>query len=131
LLCVSAFGLYALELSWGASQAEARTVAVAMFVVGEAFYLLNCRSLQRSVFDVGLFSNMWIWVGITAMAILQLLFTYLPIMNEWINTAPISAEAWLRVFVCGTLISIIVGLEKRWRYQSKAQQLPQTPLVIK
>jgi hypothetical protein len=52
-------------------------------------------------------------------------------MNEWFNTAPISAEAWLRVFVCGTLISIIVGLEKRWRYQSKAQQLPQTPLVIK
>jgi cation-transporting ATPase F len=131
LLCVSAFGLYALELSWGASQAEARTVAVAMFVVGEAFYLLNCRSLQRSVFDVGLFSNMWIWVGITAMAILQLLFTYLPIMNEWFNTAPISAEAWLRVFVCGTLISIIVGLEKRWRYQSKAQHLPQIPLVIK
>jgi cation-transporting ATPase F len=129
LLCVSAFGLYKLELFWGASEAEARTVAVAMFVVGEAFYLLNCRSLERSVFSVGLFSNIWIWVGIAAMAVLQLLFTYLPIMNAWFDSAPISAEAWLRVFACGLLISMIVGLEKRWRYQSKAQRLPKTPLV--
>ncbi|AKO52587.1 carbonate dehydratase [Marinobacter psychrophilus] len=129
LLCVTAFGLYKLELSWGASEAEARTVAVAMFVVGEAFYLLNCRSLERSVFSVGLFSNIWIWVGITVMAVLQLLFTYLPIMNVWFDTAPISAEAWLRVFACGLLISMIVGLEKRWRYQSKAQQLRKTPLA--
>jgi Ca2+-transporting ATPase len=126
---VSAFGLYKLELFWGASEAEARTVAVAMFVVGEAFYLLNCRSLERSVFSVGLFSNIWIWVGIAAMAVLQLLFTYLPIMNAWFDSAPISAEAWLRVFACGLLISMIVGLEKRWRYQSKAQRLPKTPLV--
>jgi cation-transporting ATPase F len=128
LLCVTAFSLYQLELLWGASEAEARTVAVAMFVVGEAFYLLNCRSLDRSVFSVGLFSNIWIWVGITAMAILQLLFTYLPIMNVWFSTAPMSAEAWLRVFACGLLISMIVGFEKRWRSQSKSQELPKTPL---
>jgi len=128
LLCVTAFGLYELELLWGASEAEARTVAVAMFVVGEAFYLLNCRSLDRSVFSVGLFSNLWIWVGFTAMAILQLLFTYLPIMNLWFSTAPISAEAWLRVFACGLLISMIVGVEKHWRLQSKAKQLQQTSL---
>jgi len=121
LLCVSAFGLYELELLWGATEAEARTVAVAMFVVGEAFYLLNCRSLDRSVFSVGLFSNPWIWVGITVMAILQLLFTYSPIMNQWFNTAPISAEAWLRVFACGLLISVIVGIEKHWRSWRKGR----------
>jgi cation-transporting ATPase F len=90
-------------------------------VVGEAFYLLNCRSLDRSVFSVGLFSNLWIWVGITVMAILQLLFTYSPIMNQWFNTAPISAEAWLRVFACGLLISVIVGIEKHWRSWRKGR----------
>ncbi|MFT7243358.1 MAG: cation-transporting ATPase F [Candidatus Azotimanducaceae bacterium] len=131
LLCVTAFGLYELELSWGASEAEARTVAVAMFVVGEAFYLLNCRSLDRSVFSVGLFSNRWIWVGIAAMAILQLFFTYLPIMNLWFDTAPISAEAWLRVFACGLLISIIVGFEKHWRSRSKTQPPLQSSLLGK
>ena len=52
-------------------------------------------------------------------------------MNQWFDTAPISVEAWLRVFACGLLISIIVGIEKRWRYNSKAQHLSQTSLAGK
>jgi cation-transporting ATPase F len=117
LLCLTSFGLYEFELSLGASQEEARTVAVAMFVVGEAFYLLNCRSLKRSCFAVGMNSNSWIWVGIGIMMFLQLLFTYVPIMNSWFSSAPISAEAWLRVFGGGLLIFASVGLEKHWRFR--------------
>ncbi|MGK0381041.1 MAG: cation-transporting ATPase F [Flavobacteriales bacterium] len=123
LLCVTSFGLYEFELSLGASQTEARTVAVAMFVVGEAFYLLNCRSLKHSFFAVGLNSNPWIWVGIGAMMFLQLLFTYVPIMNLWFSSAPISAEAWLRVFAGGLLIFVLVGLEKHWRFRNTSHQL--------
>ena len=122
LLCLISFGLYEFELSLGASQEEARTVAVAMFVIGEAFYLLNCRSLNRSCFAVGLNSNPWIWAGIGVMMFLQLLFTYLPIMNEWFSSAPISAEAWLRVFAGGLLIFVLVGLEKHWRFRKKSDQ---------
>lgn len=120
LLCLTAFGLYELELLWGATETEARTVAVAMFVVGEAFYLLNCRSLQRSVFAVGLFSNLWIWWGIGAMSILQLAFTYLPIMNYWFKTVPIGLDYWLRILACGAFISFVVGLEKHWRQHRQA-----------
>jgi cation-transporting ATPase F len=127
LLCLTAFGLFELELTWGASESEARTVAVAMFVVGEAFYLFNCRSLNRSVFEVGLFSNLWIWAGISVMAILQLMFTYLPIMNEWFQSAPISVAAWLRIFACGFAISLIVGFEKHWRNQQDHKTLRQHP----
>ena len=117
LPCITSFGLYEFELSLGASQAEARTVAVAMIVVGEAFYLLNCRSLQHSCFALGLNSNLWIWGGMGVMMFLQLLFTYVPIMNLWFSSAPISAEAWLRVLGGGLLILFLVGLEKRWRFR--------------
>ncbi len=125
LLCAAAFGLYELELLWGASEAEARTVAVAMFVVGEAFYLMNCRSLHRSVLAVGLFSNPWIWRGIAVMAVLQLAFTYLPVMNQWFQTAPIGLDSWLRILACGLLISVVVSVEKwlRFRHQDSRLQL--------
>lgn len=126
LLCVAAFGLYELELLWGATEAEARTVAVAMFVVGEAFYLFNCRSLERSAFSVGMFSNPWIWRGIAVMAALQITFTYLPVMNNWFQTAPIGIESWLRIFACGLLISLVVGIEKRWRFGDRQQPLSLT-----
>ena len=115
MLCAGAFGLYEWELALGSTVAQAQTVAVAVFVLGEAFYLLNCRSLNRSVFEVGLFSNPWIWVGIAAMVLAQLAFTYVPVMNRLFHTEPISAGAWLRTAGCAALVFVVVGLEKTWR----------------
>ena len=62
LLVAGVFGLFKYALAHGASLAEARTVATTMLVMGELFYLFNCRSLTRSAFAIGMFSNPWIWV---------------------------------------------------------------------
>ena len=43
LLLAGSFGLFLLEQARGHTLAEARTVAVNVFVVVEAFYLFNCR----------------------------------------------------------------------------------------
>ena len=61
LLLFAAFGLFQWELHSGASLAEARTVAVNAFVIVELCYLLNCRSLQKSIFELGLFTNQWVF----------------------------------------------------------------------
>ena len=65
--------------------AEARTAALNLFVVVEAFYLFSCRSLTHSAWRIGLFSNRWIIVGVTAQAIGQLAITYLPAMNTGVR----------------------------------------------
>ncbi len=112
LLCGGAFGLFKYELAHGASKEQAWTVVTAVFIFGEAFYLLNCRSLTRSAFSLGLFSNPWIWGGIAAMTLLQLAFTYVPTMNVLFNSAPIGMGAWLRVLGVGLVIYAVVGIEK-------------------
>jgi cation-transporting ATPase F len=71
LLLAGSFGLFLRELAQGNSLAEARTVAVNVFVVVEAMYLFNCRSLTHSARRVGLFSNPAIWYGVLTMALLQ------------------------------------------------------------
>ncbi len=38
-------------------------------------YLINCRSLRRSIFSIGWFSNPRLWLGIGLTAVLQLVFT--------------------------------------------------------
>ncbi|MBW7900933.1 MAG: HAD-IC family P-type ATPase [Rhodocyclaceae bacterium] len=115
LLLVGAYGLFLVALHRGASLAEARTVAVNVFVVVQAFYLFNCRSLTRSFVAVGVFSNPWLWLGTGIMAGLQLLFTYLPAMNRLFGTAPIGLAEWAAILVCGWLAALVVGLEKRLR----------------
>ncbi|CAI8871063.1 MULTISPECIES: cation-transporting P-type ATPase [Methylococcus] len=118
LLLVGAFGLFEWALGRGDSLETARTTAVAVFVFGEMFYLFNCRSLEYSMFHVGVFSNPRLLVGVLAMAALQLLFTYWPPMNRAFASAPIGAVAWVLVLAVSLAIHAVVGIEKwmgrRW-----------------
>jgi Ca2+-transporting ATPase len=112
VLLAGCFLLFNWERSQGAGLAEARTVAVNVFVMVELFYLFNCRSFTRSMFSIGLFSNPWIIAGSAAMIGLQLLFTYVPAMNLIFHSAPVPMDAWLRIVAVGVFGYLVVGAEK-------------------
>jgi len=113
LLCGGAFGLYEWMLQYkGATQAEAQTVAASVIVIGELFYLFNCRSLTRSMFRIGVFSNKAAIVGAIAMVLFQFLFAHATFMNRLFHTAPVGADAWLATFAFGIAVYIIVEIEK-------------------
>jgi magnesium-transporting ATPase (P-type) len=112
VLLAGCYTLFAWEQRRGASVAEARTVAVNLFVMVELFYLFNCRSFTRSMFAIGLFSNPWVIGGSLAMIALQLAFTYLPVMNTLFHSAPIGPEAWWRIMAIAALAYLLVGVEK-------------------
>ncbi len=114
LLLGGAFGLFLRALEQGHTLAEARTVAVNVFVMVEMLYLFNCRSLTRPFWQIGIFSNPWFWGGLTTMAALQLLLTYWPPLNAIFQTAPIGLAAWGEIFAFAWLCALIVGLEKYW-----------------
>jgi Ca2+-transporting ATPase len=112
LLLAGSFGLFMWELGHGATLEYARTVAANVFVFGELFYLFNCRSMSVSMFTLGVFSNRWLVAGVVAMTLLQLLFTYLPLMNAWFSTAPIGGASWCRIVAASMIIYAIIGMEK-------------------
>jgi len=96
--------------------AVARTVVVNLFVVVEALYLFNCRSLNHPFFSVGLFGNRLVLCGAFAMLGAQLLFTYTPLMNKLFHTAPIGAESWLRIAAVAVTAFAAVEFEKWIRF---------------
>jgi cation-transporting P-type ATPase F len=112
LMVAGGFALFLWERSHGADLAEARTIIVNVIVVVEAFYLLNCRSLSRSFFSLGVWTNPWVIGGIAAMIGAQLLFTYAPFMNQLFHSAPISALAWLKIIGVGLIVFAVVELKK-------------------
>jgi len=121
MLMVGATVLFHSALARGLTEAEARTIALAVFAVGQSFYLLNMRSLRHSMWRLGLMSNPWIWVGIAAMMGSQLLVTYVPVMNTMFHTAPIAASEWLPVLAVGLAIHLVVGAEKLLRKTLEAR----------
>ncbi|MFY9328590.1 MAG: cation-transporting P-type ATPase [Georgfuchsia sp.] len=121
-LLIGAFGLFEWVYRHGDSLAEARTVAVNVFVMTEVFYLFNCRSLTHPFWAIGALSNPWIWVGSAVMICLQLAFTYLPAFNRVFETAPITIEAWLIIVAFAALVAAGVEGEKRWYCRRTAAQ---------
>lgn len=115
LLLIAAFGLFELELKLGTSLEQARTVAVNVFVMAKLFYLFNCRSLTKSIFSMRFFSNKWLIYGSLLMIVLQILFTYLPIMNLLFVSAPINVDSWIRIVEASFIIFSIVALKKHIR----------------
>jgi magnesium-transporting ATPase (P-type) len=112
IMLAGAFAMFGWEQARGVPLAEARTVAVNVVVVVQVTYLLNCRSLERSMLQIGIFANRFVWLGIATMLGLQMAFTYLPAMNELFHTAPIDAGAWARIAAIGLAGYAIVGVEK-------------------
>lgn len=118
LLVGGTWWLFEWELGNGASLAEARSVALNLFVTVETFYLFSCRSLTQPAWRVGIFSNRWILGGVAVQAAGQLAITYLPVMNELFRTAPIPSEAWLRILAVALLASFVVAVDKRLRHSA-------------
>lgn len=115
LLSTGAFIFFEYAIMLGKSEAYARTIAVNIFVFGELFYLFNCRSLKYSMFKIGVFSNPLLWVGVLSMILLQILFTYAPVMNQIFHTKPLDILDWIWVLITGIIIYTTVGLDKYLR----------------
>jgi magnesium-transporting ATPase (P-type) len=113
IMVVGTFGLFIWERSQGTDIAAARTVAVNMLVVFEAYYLLSTRYLLDPVLNArGLLGNPKVPLSIVLVMLFQLLFTYAPPMQLFFGSAPIDGAAWGRILVIGVSVLVLVELEK-------------------
>jgi Ca2+-transporting ATPase len=112
LMMLTAFILFQYELSLGVGLAEAQTVATTVFIVLEIFYLFNCRSLRKSISEIGWFSNKWVYYGAFVMLGVQIAFIHVPFMNDLFHSAPIGLNSWLRIMASGIGLFTIVYIEK-------------------
>jgi len=111
-MLLGAFGLFELALWQGLDDAQARTITLNVIVATEAFYLLNCRSLTRSMFALGVTSNIWVILGGALMLGLQVMLTYAPFANEIFRTQPIPIEWWIPIHLVAIAVYVVVGVEK-------------------
>jgi magnesium-transporting ATPase (P-type) len=112
LMLAAVFSIFVWQKQQGYPLAEARTVAVNLFVMIEIAYLFNCRSLTKSMFKIGVFTNPWVLFGSATMIILQLFYTYSPVMNRIFGSQPIFLRDWLMIVAVSFLVYAIIGTEK-------------------
>jgi magnesium-transporting ATPase (P-type) len=112
LLAVTLWAFFWMK-SQGASDALARTVAVNMITIGQVFYLLNSRYLLDSSLSFKAhLGNKYLPLGIGAVVILQLLFTYAPPLQALFDNEAIPLHVWPWLFLAGFVFFLIVEAEK-------------------
>jgi magnesium-transporting ATPase (P-type) len=96
-----------------ASDELARAVAVNALVIGQVFYLLNSRyKLDSSLSVKAHLGNRMLPLGVGAVVVLQLLFTYAPPLQELFGTEAIPLEIWPWLFAGGLAFFTVVEIEK-------------------
>ena len=99
--------------SQGASDALARTVALNALVIGQVFYLLNSRYLLNSALSLKAHTgNKYLPVGIVAVVILQLLFTYTTPFQTIFGTEAVPLRIWPWLLAGGVVFYLVVEAEK-------------------
>ena len=96
-----------------ASDELARTAAVNALVIGQIFYLLNSRyRLDSSLSLKAHLGNKYLPMGIGAVIILQLLFTYAPPLQVLFETEGVPLWVWPWLLLGGLVFFLVVETEK-------------------
>ncbi|MFC4526786.1 HAD-IC family P-type ATPase [Dyella halodurans] len=99
--------------SQNASDELGRTVAVNTLTIGQIFYLLNTRYRVDSSLSIKAhLGNRYLPMGIGAVVILQLLFTYALPLQELFGTEAIPLRIWPWLILGGFVFFLVVEAEK-------------------
>jgi Ca2+-transporting ATPase len=90
---------------------RAQTVAFTTLAMFQVFNALNCRSRDKSVFQLGLLANRYLIGALCASVLLQIAANRLPFMEAALGTVPLSPRDWLLIVLVSS--SIFVGDEIR------------------
>ena len=117
LMVATTFAVFEWELARGSSIETARTAAVNMLVMGELVYLFNTRHFTASSFSANIFTENRVALPVCAvLALLQLAFTYLPLLQQLFKSTALDIASWALIFGLGFAKFVAVELEKSlWR----------------
>ncbi|SLN58340.1 cation-translocating P-type ATPase [Oceanibacterium hippocampi] len=113
LMVAASFGLFLWQLDAGAGIDKARTVAVNMLVAAESVYLFNTRQLEAPGWTMkGLFGGRAVLIATGAVLLMQVGFTYLPVMQTLFGVTPLGLIDWAAIAAVAVLIFLVVEIEK-------------------
>jgi len=95
-----------------ADEQYARTITLLTMAMFQWFNAWNCRSEDRSLLEIGLFSNRWLIAATSFVLFLQIVLLYAPFMQRIFKTVPVSLSDWLLVIAVSAPIILIEEVRK-------------------
>ena len=84
-----------------------RTLALCTLVMSQLIHVFECRSERHSIFEIKLFTNMWLVGAVLVYIILICLVLYVPFLREIFHTVALNLKQWLIVLFFSGIIALI------------------------
>lgn len=111
LMAIVTLGLF--KFGMGLSLGKARTMAFSALALLQMAHVLNCKSLDKSLFNIGIFSNRYLVGAVLSTLILQLAVVQLPLLQKIFNTTGLSWQDWLLTVGLSLTPVLVVEVRKR------------------
>lgn len=113
LFMIAVYGVFLWALQRGLSLELARSMVVNTLVVCEIFYLFSIRYVHGpSLTWTGVLGTPAVLIGVGAVVLAQLIFTYVPWMNSMFATRPVALADGLVIVAIGFALFLVVEAEK-------------------
>lgn len=119
LISVGVLWEFRQALEQGATLEKARTLAMTTMVFFQFFQAWNSRSEYQSVFRLSPVSNPFLFYGMIAAVLSQLVVIYVPSLQWVFRTEPITGPEWLQVLLLALTVVGVVEVDKWLRRRGK------------
>jgi P-type Ca2+ transporter type 2C len=111
IMAIGTLGVY-LYIQNSAGAERAQTMAFITIAMFQVFNSLNVRSLDKSLFEIGVFTNKYLIGAIIISVTLLYLATIVPFMQVALNTMPLRAADWGLIVLVTSSIFILTEIWK-------------------
>ncbi|PRR83956.1 calcium-translocating P-type ATPase, PMCA-type [Clostridium vincentii] len=84
-----------------------RTIALATLVMSQLFHVFECRSERHSIFEIKIFTNIYLVGAVTISVIMLCSILYIPFLQGVFDTVPLRLKEWLIVLFFSGIIAMI------------------------
>lgn len=122
LIGVLTIGTQAYEILYVKNNDHWQTMVFTVLCLSQMWHVLAIRSEQQSLFSQGIFTNKLLLGAVFLTFLLQLAIIYVPFLNGFFNTAPLTWDELLEAIVMSSVVFFAVEVEK-WLKRRRANRL--------
>lgn len=102
--------VFIVALFMGVNMLAARTMAFSTLVFSQLFHVFDCKSENRGIFEVGIFSNPYLVAAVATSTMMQLSVIYLPPLQAIFKTTALLGWQWGLILLVSGGPSVLIGL---------------------
>jgi len=112
LIALSTLASFIIILTASKNLAAARTCALVTLVMSQLIHVFECKSETRGIFEIKLFSNIYLVLAVISSVLMLLGVIYLTFLANVFGTVPLNANEWMISGGISLLVPVAFGI---WR----------------